>query len=83
VDQAAFWASANGCNAAPQTRDQGRYLIAQYDCPSPLGVAMYSVKDNGHAWPGGRKGTRRADTPSTAIDATDVIWEFFAAHPKR
>ncbi len=79
-DQAVFWAAANRCSASPQISDHGRYLLAQYDCPHPLGVAIYSVRDNGHAWPGGEKGSRRADAPSTAIDATDVIWEFFAAH---
>lgn len=83
MEQAAFWAAANGCGATPKSADRGRYLLAQYDCPSPLGVAIYSVKDNGHAWPGGEKGSRRANAPSTAIDATDLIWEFFAVHPKR
>lgn len=82
MEQAAFWAAANGCRATREDSDRGRYLLARYECPSPLGVALYSVKDNGHAWPGGQKGTRRGDPPSTAIDATDVIWEFFAAHPK-
>lgn len=38
---------------------------------------MYVVEDMGHAWPGSRPGTRRADKPSDAIHATDVIWSFF------
>jgi polyhydroxybutyrate depolymerase len=40
-------------------------------------VELYQLKDNGHAWPGGKSGSRLGDTPSTAIDATEVIWAFF------
>lgn len=83
MEQGTFWAAAGGCNTTPTRVDRGKYLVAQYQCPATIGVAAYSVKDNGHAWPGGEKGTRRANPPSTAIDATSVIWEFFKAHPKR
>jgi polyhydroxybutyrate depolymerase len=82
LDQARFWASANGCDATLRTEDRGAYLIGRHECVSPVAVEIYSVKDNGHAWPGGRTGSRRADTPSTALNATDVIWAFFRAHPK-
>ena len=82
LDQARFWAYANGCNAMPGTDDRGAYLVGRYRCASPIGVEIYSVKDNGHAWPGGRSGSRLGDPPSTAINATDVIWEFFRTHPK-
>lgn len=83
MEQGRFWAAADGCNAMPQQADRGGYLLTTYDCPTPRGVALYAVKDGGHAWPGGRKGSRRGDAPSEAIDATDVIWDFFVAHPKR
>jgi polyhydroxybutyrate depolymerase len=46
-------------------------------------VELYQLKDNGHAWPGGKAGSRRGDTPSVALDATEVMWAFFKAHPKR
>jgi len=83
MDQAAFWAVANGCSLTASSVDHGSYLSTHHDCPSQIGVAIHSVKDNGHAWPGGRKGTRAGDTPSTALHATDVIWDFFESHPKR
>lgn len=47
-----------------------------------VGAAIYSVKDNGHAWPGGSKGSRLGDTPSTSLNATDTIWAFFRSHQK-
>lgn len=83
IDQAIFWARANGCNVAAKTVDHGRYVHHTHDCPSATAVERYAVKDNGHAWPGGQRGTRLGDAPSTALDATAVIWEFFKAHPKR
>ena len=82
VDQARFWAQANGCRSTRQPEDRGTYLLGRHDCDPPIGVEMYSVKDNGHAWPGGRSGSRRGDTPSTSLNGTDIIWAFFQRHPK-
>lgn len=82
LHQARFWAEANGCSLTPRAEDRGTYLKGEHDCPAGTGVTIYSVKDNGHAWPGGKAGTRRGDTPSTSLNATDVIWAFFRAHPK-
>jgi polyhydroxybutyrate depolymerase len=45
-------------------------------------VELYLVKDDGHAWPGGQPGSRRGDAPTAALDATDVIWDFFVAHAR-
>lgn len=82
LHQARFWAEANRCSLTPHIEDRGAYLEGKHDCPAGTGVTIYTVKDNGHAWPGGKPGTRRADTPSTSLNATDVIWAFFRAHPK-
>jgi len=83
VEQGSFWASAGRCNPTPRESDGGGYTLWQYDCPSPVGVARYAITEGGHAWPGGRRGSRRGDDPGTVLDATDVIWDFFRAHPKR
>jgi len=49
-------------------------------------VELIVVAGAGHQWPGSTqtKGQQLAgaDEPSTALDATATIWEFFAAHPK-
>lgn len=81
--QAAFWAKAGGCAATPRREDRGGYVLTRHECPDGVAVELYAVKDNGHAWPGGRAGSRRGDTPSEAVDATRVMWEFFTRHPKR
>jgi polyhydroxybutyrate depolymerase len=82
LEQAAFWAQADGCAGDPDRIGGGRYILTQYRCPAGLAVVIYLVKDNGHAWPGGQKGSRLGDEPGTALNATDLIWAFFKAHPK-
>jgi polyhydroxybutyrate depolymerase len=81
--QARFWAKANGCAATPTQLDHGRYLLWRYVCAPSSAVELYLLKDNGHAWPGGQPGSRRGDTPSSALNATDVIWQFFQAQVRR
>jgi polyhydroxybutyrate depolymerase len=80
LEQATFWAQANGCSGAPQKDETSKQIHWQYRCTSGS-VELLLVKDNGHAWPGGEPGSRRGDTPSTSLNATDVIWAFFKAHP--
>lgn len=46
-------------------------------------VALYTIIGGGHAWPGGQRGSRFGDRPTQQISATDILWEFFAAHPKQ
>jgi polyhydroxybutyrate depolymerase len=81
-EQASFWAQNNGCASEPTSSDRVAYVHVRYSCRAPLGVEFYSVRDNGHAWPGGQRGSRLGDSPSQALNATRVIWEFFSAHPK-
>ena len=80
--QGAFWADANACTGTPDTRDDGRSIHTTYRCPAGRAVELHLVRDNGHAWPGGERGSRLGDAPSASFGATDVIWEFFRAHPK-
>jgi polyhydroxybutyrate depolymerase len=56
-------------------------------CPDGREVELITIAGAGHQWPGApsRPVIQRLlglDTPSTALDATDVIWQFFVAHPK-
>lgn len=83
TEQGTYWARANGCTGAPTVTTQGVLVHTRYTCPAGRAVELQLVQDNGHAWPGGQTGTRRADGPSRSIDATTTMWAFFAAHPKR
>ncbi|MDP1890524.1 MAG: PHB depolymerase family esterase [Gemmatimonadaceae bacterium] len=82
LDQGGYWARVNSCGSAPTLAERGLVLHWTYQCPAGRAVELYQLKDNGHAWPGGRPGSRRGDRPSTALDATEVMWNFFKAHPR-
>lgn len=81
-EQGAFWARADGCEAAPEVQVRGGVQHWRYRCPEGLAVERYLIEDAGHAWPGGSAGRRRADPPSQALKASETIWAFFKAHPK-
>ncbi len=82
LEQAKFWASVNGCKEHPLEDADDRRTRWSYACPSGRAVELVLLNDNGHAWPGGQRGSRRGDEPSSALNATDAIWEFFEAHGK-
>jgi polyhydroxybutyrate depolymerase len=80
--QGEFWAAADGCDGSPETTEDAQSIRTLYRCPRGRAVELHLVKNNGHAWPGGERGSRLGDVPSPTFHATDVIWDFFKAHPK-
>ena len=79
---ATFWAHADGCINAPEQVDKPAFVLTRYRCPDGRDVESYLVKDNGHAWPGGQRGSRMGDDPVTTVNGTEVIWAFFKSHTK-
>ncbi len=78
-----FWVNHNACAPDPQKKQAGDVVAEIYSpCRNDSSVALYTIVGGGHAWPGGR-GTVIGDEPSRSISATDVMWDFFAAHPRR
>ena len=82
LDQGAFWAAANGCGATPVREAGGSVTRWRYPCAAGREVTVLLVGDNGHAWPGGRRGSRLGDVPSATFDATEAIWAFFRTQVK-
>lgn len=79
----AFWIDHNGCDPAPRTTQVGILRHTVYEgCRDDAAVELYTVLGGGHAWPGGRPGWRGGDVPSGELDASRVIWAFFAPHPR-
>jgi polyhydroxybutyrate depolymerase len=78
------WKQRDGCQAPPERRRTGSVIHTSYACADGTAVELYAVEGQGHAWPGGQKGVRfgNVDAPTTEISATDLMWEFFARHPK-
>jgi polyhydroxybutyrate depolymerase len=78
-----FWTSYDGCNSQPQTNSVDDIRHDTWTgCTGSSSVELYTIIGGGHAWPGGLGGLADSDQPTTAISATQLIWTFFAAHPK-
>jgi len=77
-----LWRRRDGCSGAPVRTQTGRVIHEAQQCADGTAVELYAIEGQGHAWPGGEKG-RRVDAPTTEISATDLMWSFFEAHPKR
>jgi polyhydroxybutyrate depolymerase len=77
---AAGWAQRNGCAAAPsRANPHPDVRIDTWDsCKSGATVVLYSIDHHGHSWPGSRFFPQ---ITSQAVNATDVMWDFFEAHP--
>jgi polyhydroxybutyrate depolymerase len=80
----ATWRQIDGCSA-PTSTTSGVVTTSIASCPAGRTVELITVAGAGHQWPGSpdRPLIQKAlglDTPSTALDATQVVWAFFAAH---
>jgi polyhydroxybutyrate depolymerase len=82
----AQWRALDGCpsEATSDVRDGGVEKVTFDDCKDGVEVVEYFIDDMGHVWPGGinRLPERIVGKPSDKLNATDVIWSFFKAHPK-
>ncbi|WP_298732237.1 PHB depolymerase family esterase [uncultured Chitinophaga sp.] len=80
-----LWAGIDKCSNGPETvTDNEKYTVTRWsNCQDETTVIRYLTKDGGHSWPGGLKARPGADNPSTAINATDVIWDFFRQYTLR
>jgi len=80
-DWAAAWAQRDGCNAAPvETSPAAGVSVRTWSgCQGNAAVILYTLADHGHSWPGST--VMPAAITSRAVNATDVMWEFFRLHP--
>ncbi len=79
------WELMLGCGPQVQTARGNGVLEITYDnCARGGEVEYYRVRGLGHVWPGGKNQLpeRWVGQPSDNLNATDVIWEFFKAHPR-
>ena len=79
----AFWVKHGSCSTTPLQEKTGQIIRDTYtNCRDNTGVILYTIQGGGHAWPGGAKGSAWGDEPTQEISATDLMWDFFAQHPK-
>jgi polyhydroxybutyrate depolymerase len=84
IAQAEYWARHNGCGSAPARTEAPAHRRTEWaGCRRGAPVVFVSVRDNGHAWPGGEPGRAGAAPPTRAYDASEAMWAFFKTLPRR
>ena len=84
------WAKINNCGQrserttiAPQTSGGLETRVDTYtDCSDGATTVLYSIEKGGHTWPGGEQyiPVRFIGKTNDDLDASEIIWKFFAAH---
>ncbi|MGQ0621123.1 MAG: alpha/beta hydrolase family esterase [Panacagrimonas sp.] len=83
-DAAARWAQINGCRTTPPRTSlldlvadgTNSYMDEYTTCASGGSVALYTVVNGGHVWPGSPFNAAVFGLVSQDFDATYVIWDF-------
>ncbi|HEU5001701.1 MAG TPA: PHB depolymerase family esterase [Actinomycetota bacterium] len=81
------WRQAGRCGP-PRVIEAPPVRTESWSGPNGIEVRLTTIAGAGHQWPGGRPPAPRVaralrlDPPSPALDATAVLWDFFAAHPR-
>jgi polyhydroxybutyrate depolymerase len=78
IEQARYWAKANGCGEPRTIAGKASTALEWRDCASGAPVVFHTVANNGHAWPGGAPGRDGAAVPTQDFDASEQMWAFFA-----
>jgi polyhydroxybutyrate depolymerase len=78
----ASWAENAGCDAEPAVERIGDDVEdRRYEgCDLGLDVELYTIDEGGHTWPGS---AIEIGATTQTIDATDLILDWFEAHPRR
>jgi len=87
-ESVAFWVEHNGCDPTPEiyTSPSGKIIRRTYtNGEKGTEVILYTTVGGEHWWPGNpyTSGTPWLIDTIREISATDLIWEFFEAHPKQ
>jgi len=92
-DSVRYWVDHNGCSKEPETsvlpapdpddgtRVRREVYLGGRECSA---VELWRIEGGGHTWPGGRQyfGEDVVGRTSRAVDACEVIWEFFKGHAR-
>lgn len=77
------WRDQLRCRRAPAAWVDPAKTISRTSarCADGSDVVVYVIEGMGHSWPGGANVALGA--PRVKLNATDLIWQFFSAHPRR
>ncbi len=87
-DTVAYWVAANKCAQEAVVVSRENVTIISYGKGSGgAEVVLCKLRDGGHTWPGGDTSSKReaaiVGRVSTAINASQFMWDFFQRHPKK
>jgi polyhydroxybutyrate depolymerase len=81
----ANWSRRNRCGSTPiESSVAADVTRLEYtDCAADANVDLYTIKGEGHQWPGGRPIVAKwlVGPYSDSVDATEKMWSFFREHP--
>ena len=81
-----FWVLHDRCShtARLENNEAKQYRSFTYSaCSAGTEVVQYILLNQGHAWPGGKKGYWLGDQPSLLVSANELMFAFFKSHPKK
>ncbi|NDR52734.1 MULTISPECIES: PHB depolymerase family esterase [unclassified Actinomyces] len=79
------WAQLDGCSAEATTEQVSDHVsLTRYgSCEGGTEVELYTVDAGGHTWPGTSADLSALGTVTQEINASQLMWEFFSAHPRQ
>jgi polyhydroxybutyrate depolymerase len=77
------WAAHNGCASATTTEpvSDNVDLLRYVGCAEGATVELYRVEGGEHLWPGAYEPFQADPDVNDEINANDLLWQFFQAHP--
>jgi polyhydroxybutyrate depolymerase len=77
------WAAHNGCAATLSTTavTDNVDLLSYDGCTDGASVELYRIEGGEHLWPGASEPFQPDPDVNDEIDANDLLWQFFEAHP--
>ena len=86
AESISFWVSHDGCDSTPaqqETSPDGRSTRQTYSGGRDgTEVTLWTTQGGGHEWPGWTPAQASPQRARSDISATNLIWQFFAAHPR-
>jgi polyhydroxybutyrate depolymerase len=80
TDLNAFWRNVDQCGP-PDITTNAPITTSTAKCADDRSVELITIDGGRHKWPGGTTFFERGDPTTHALNATQTIWQFFAAHP--
>jgi polyhydroxybutyrate depolymerase len=79
-DTNAFWRKVDQCGP-PTVTTSAPVTTSTAACADKRSVELITIDGGKHQWPGGTTFLEKRDPTSQAVNATQTVWQFFAAHP--